>query len=259
MSEEQTSAEEQARSNGWLPQEEYQGDPENWVGATEFNKRGELLGTIIKEQRKNKKMAREITELKDSMRELGEHNKKIAKIEREKAKRDLLEIKERALEEGDSKTVVDIDDQLLDIKVQEKEADEAADTPPAQPAAPEELIEWAEDNPTIANNPLLSKVFEAQLASLVSENPSLRNDPAEALRQATELIEEEFPEKFETQGTRKTRQAVMGKTGKSGDNSTVSGKSLSAEQRTTVRKMIDSGAPITEDEYAQQLADIGEL
>ena len=258
MSEEQiTGAEEQARSNGWLPKKEYAGDPEKWVTAEEFNKNGEYIGTIIREQKKNKRLEKELEQVKEAVRNLGEHNKKVAEHAKEEAIKELKQIKKEALKEGDADTVVEVDDKLLEISQTEPEKDILP-----EPTGPDpEVVSWAENNPEIADNPILSKAFEAMVITMVNEQPELRNDPAKALEEATIAFKQEFPDKFES-STRKTKQSVLSRTSTKSTSSKqnkFTSNNLSQEQRRLAQQMIDSGAPITLDEYAQQLGDMGEL
>ena len=45
-----SSAEEQARKNGWTPKEEYSGDPSKWKSAEAFNETGEMIGRFKKSE-----------------------------------------------------------------------------------------------------------------------------------------------------------------------------------------------------------------
>lgn len=70
------SYEEAARKQGWVPQEEWNGNPDQWVDAKEFVYRGELLGRI-KDQSKQIQSLRknydtEVKGLREKMLKMGE-------------------------------------------------------------------------------------------------------------------------------------------------------------------------------------------
>ena len=50
--EEEAQAEQKARNMGWVPKEDWKGNPDNWVGADEFVKRGETFVPFLQHQRK---------------------------------------------------------------------------------------------------------------------------------------------------------------------------------------------------------------
>jgi hypothetical protein len=55
--------EQRAMEHGWRPKEEWEGDPEDWVSAREFNRRGELFARIAKYGNENKEMRDSFTTL----------------------------------------------------------------------------------------------------------------------------------------------------------------------------------------------------
>jgi len=65
-----TPIQEKAMAEGWRPKEEYQGDPEKWVDAAEFLRRGELFSKI-------ELQSKEIKQLKQTMTEFAKHHEKV--------------------------------------------------------------------------------------------------------------------------------------------------------------------------------------
>ena len=67
-----------AREQGWVPKEEYQGDPEKWRGAKEFVERGELFGKIDS-------MGKELKETRKALKMLQEHHSHVQEAEYKRA------------------------------------------------------------------------------------------------------------------------------------------------------------------------------
>ena len=98
-----------AAEKGWKPQEAWKGKPEDWRPAKEFLDR-ESFFTKIKDQN------RQISELKQTLKGLADHQSKIALIERENAIKELKVQKKEALENSDHDKVMEIDDQIAAVK-----------------------------------------------------------------------------------------------------------------------------------------------
>lgn len=257
MSEENVNVEEQtALSNGWKPKDQWEGDENLWVPAEEFNRRGELIGNLIKEQKSNKKLKDELTELRESVKLLGEHNKKVLEQAKKEALEELKQLKKEALKDGDVDSVVEIDDKIDDIKSEKVETITTETTNQAPP----EMVDWLEKNQWYEDNTILKSAFDAIVISLVNEDPELVKAPATALEEATKRIKEEFPEKFENK-PRKTNQTVLDKTTKK--SAKAKGKysvgMMSEEQKKVAQRLVNAGAGLTMEDYAQQLGELGEL
>src|SRR2546421_12509972 len=96
MSAEETEV--KAKELGWAPKEEFRGNPEKWVDAETFLKRGEEILPLVKAQ--NRKLQNEVTALQrenaetkgllrasmESIEELKNFNSTVA-LERAKAKK----------------------------------------------------------------------------------------------------------------------------------------------------------------------------
>lgn len=260
-----TPEEQKASKNGWKPQSEWEGDADDWVPAKEFNERGRMIGKLMREERRNNKLAQELKQVKESLKLLSDHNRKIAEETRKQTIEELKGMKKDALKDQDFDAVIEIDEQIANVKELEKEeAKAAAEETTQQPSleTPPEAEEWLEDNQDWYNtkNPILKNAFDATVASILSEDETLKNDPGTVLRMATEAIKEEFPEKFDTTPRRTNREVLdpSGNKGKRGNNKYSVGM-MSAEQKEAAKRMIASGADISLEDYAQQLGEIGEL
>jgi uncharacterized small protein (DUF1192 family) len=133
----QLRAESDAMRKGWLPKDQYKGDPKTWVDATTFLDRGDKF---------NKNLQAEVNRLKLELKGQGDGFKKLAKFYQESldAKDSQLQSAITALRtqrseaqaDGDHNTVVQIEDRIDLLKGEQKklkderlEADaDAADT-----------------------------------------------------------------------------------------------------------------------------------
>lgn len=131
----------EARSQGWVPKEEFRGPEDVWVDAEKFVLKGKQINPIL---RKNNEILlkkigdkdKEIAEIKASVeefkafqkeayqRKLGEYETQIAQLK--VAKRE-------AVTNGDGDRVVAIDDAIDELKEQKAQAKADADKKPVPP------------------------------------------------------------------------------------------------------------------------------
>ena len=69
---------QEALDQGWVPKDQFDGDPEKFVDAGEFLRRGELF-------RKIESQSKEMKELRKALNELAKHNANVRKVEYERA------------------------------------------------------------------------------------------------------------------------------------------------------------------------------
>lgn len=90
--------EEKARKDGWTSREEWEQsgkNPDDWVSATRFNERGQMMGTIKK--------------LNDQARDFEtrlENNNKIHKLQMEAMKKEYENKRDQAIESGDKDAAI---------------------------------------------------------------------------------------------------------------------------------------------------------
>lgn len=191
--------EQEALALGWVPQEQFRGDAAKWVDAETFVNRGKEIMPILRKN--NEKLLGEVESLKgtigtmqtslnaatEAMAEFKQYHEDTAKRAYQKAVADLKAQKVEALENGEHRKVVEIDDALREL---DKEAPKAMQSgnkvaPPVQAQAP---------------NPMQDPVF----AQWESENRSWLVDPdkqayansiAQYLNATTKLRGREFLDK----------------------------------------------------------------
>jgi len=141
-------SEVEARKFGWVPQEEFHGDPNQWRDADTFLRKGrEINGFLRKDLEKlntrNATLEAELTELRETMTEFSKFHQETAKREYDRALRDLRELKKEAIAEGDGDRVVQIEDAIDQLK-QEKPPEVKA--PKEPPKVDPVFIQWREQN-----------------------------------------------------------------------------------------------------------------
>lgn len=104
-----SATEQLAKSQGWVPLDEWQGDPRDHRSAKEFVDRGELLGKI-------RSQSQELQAVKNIATQLSEQNKKVYQAGYENALKELKAAKVTAIENQDGKALVAIEEKIDDTK-----------------------------------------------------------------------------------------------------------------------------------------------
>lgn len=200
-----SQTEEKARSLGWRPKEEYEGE-KRWVDADEFVERAELYDGIHKANRKAKKMEKVIETLMV-------HNREIEKAALQKALEALRQEKVEAAKDNDVSKVVLVDEKIDEIK--EKLTTTKADNPPASDTE-EILAEWKSENSWFdESSPEFDEDMQAYAnglgSKLENQNPDWSSD--KILSEVAKRTKKAFEWKFKNKN-RETPNKVSGVGGK---------------------------------------------
>lgn len=103
-----------ARNMGWTEKNEFKGDPAKWRPADEFVERGENMLPIVKAR--VAQQAKEIAELKSSMKLFGEYHNKTEQRAYDKALLDLKQQRADAIASADGVTFDRVDEQIEELK-----------------------------------------------------------------------------------------------------------------------------------------------
>lgn len=165
-----TNIEETARSMGWRPQEDWTGDPEKWVDAEEFVKRGEQILPILRAnnrdlrenvltlKQQNDKLSQELEATRNIVQGLEKNfNESLQRQLAEQRRQLRAELKD-AVEDRDTDRELDIREQLDQLTEAEKAAKAKQEanrdklkatpkTPPENPGIDPALQAWMEDHP----------------------------------------------------------------------------------------------------------------
>lgn len=174
--------EKEARLLGWVPKEEFR-DGDNWVDAETFVKRGKEINPILRKNneillKKLEDSKREIEEVKRVAKEFEKYQKDNAERKVKELEKELLSLKEQkkaAVAAGDGEAVVALDDQIDEVKQQQKDAKKEPEksTAPAATQADPVVTAWMEENEWYTSDFKYSNIADSLGRQIRQENPNL--------------------------------------------------------------------------------------
>lgn len=236
---EYTPVQEQALSQGWVPKDDYKGDPEKWVDAAEFLRRGELFAKI---EHQNK----ELKDVKRALQEITKHHRQVSEIEYKRALDTLRAQKKTALEEGDADAVIAAEEAIDAVKEHQRAAQFEPQVEQSGDAHPE-FVEWKNKNSWYENDPDLNAWANGLAPRYVSQGLS----PSQVLQKLSEEVKVKFPNKF--QNPRQSRPSAVEGGGPRGTSS--SSFQLTPEERRVMQTFVRQGV-MTEEQYITDLKKI---
>ena len=258
-----TSDQLKATDSGWRPKEEWEGDQDEWIDARTFNMRGELMDRIKSQTSQLRGQDRKIQKLEGTMGKLAEHNKKMDEVAFKKALNELKGLKRDALDMANHDEVVEIDDQINDLKELQKEAAQQPQEAPEENVNPD-VAAWIDQNEWYKSDTTLRGAADALTMEIVKAYPELRGNPSEVLEKVSLRLKEEFPQKFGKQT--RTRTQTVAEPGQADISNRSKGSSKKYSSRHLNETQMDIGKTFVQDgimkdlnEYASQLAELNEL
>lgn len=202
--------EQEARTLGWLPKEQFKGDPAKWTDAETFVARGKEIMPILRKN--NERLLAEVgtvrtqlnevqTALKEateSLEEFRKYNEETSRRAYERAVRDLRAQKVEAIKEGDGEKVVEIEDAMAQLDAQSKKVTSApAPAPKPAAAAPAPAPEihpdfkaWEQDNKAWLAEPEKQAYAQSVAGFVRAQNPTLQGRAF--LDEITKMVEKHF-------------------------------------------------------------------
>lgn len=234
------SADEQrAMEHGWRPKEEFEGDTKKWVSAEEFLRRGELFDKIDV-------MGRDLRDTKKALKMLQAHHEQLRETEFKTAVQSLKERKKQAYEEGDHDQLIEIDDQLLNIREAEKAEKFAKQQEQAQPDP--RFVQWVGRNVWYTSDAELRNFGDEVGVVYARTNPD--KSPDEVLSYVEKRVRTAFPDKFTNPNRAKPSSVSTGtapRSAKSEDS-----YQLSDDERRVMNTFVRQGI-MTKEEYIADL------
>lgn len=231
------AVEEQARAQGWVPEEEYQGNGK-WRTAQEFVDRGELFGKI---ESQNK----ELKSIRETLAQFKDHHSKVQEAAYKKAVSDLKAKKEEALIEGDAKLVIEVDEQLADVR----DAQRAIKQQPQQAPQEEhpEFVAFKNKNGWYDSNRAMRGWADSRGLELAEQGKS----PSEVLTIVAREVREEFKHKFENPN--RSKPGAVESSANRGGKTPGSDYQPNATERMLAQKFVKQGLFKSESEYYADL------
>lgn len=235
-----TPAEEKAMEAGWVPQDQWEGDPDAWRPAKEFLDRGELFKKI-------EDQSRSVKELKKALAELQSHHSKVRETEYNRALAALKAQKKTALEEGDADAVIKLDDQIDLVRDEQTKLRNTPKPVDAEVTPNPEFTAWVDRNKWYET----SRPMKAFADDLGRELALRGNSPNEVLKEVERQIKIEFPDKFRNPNRDKPN-AVEGSSGKGGKSSTDK-YDLSDDENRVMQRFIRTIPGFSKEQYIAEL------
>jgi hypothetical protein len=256
-----------AEEDGWVPKEDWKGNPKDWVDYREFNIRGELMTRIKSQSHQLHTLMGETKDLKDALQVLGEHNKKTAEREYNRAIKTLKAERRDAREANDYEALDEIEDQIdelteakkdLDVEETSKDTKNVGPTP-EQKAYVQNWIEKPE-NKWYIEDKALTAAADSFIWEYAQSHP---NDLEGAIGHMEKQMRKRFPEETGDKqfkrgsATTETDGRTKGKTQRS--NKKFTQKDLTEEQRRVGKTFVDQGVFDSIQEWVEELAKNGDL
>ena len=189
-------SEVEASSFGWVPKEQFHGNPDDWKDADTFLRRGkEINGFLRNDLEKIKRAhAAEVAELRQTMTEFQKYHDETEARAYIRAFNDLKQAKIEAIEQGDGARVIDLEDQISSLQELQKEK------PAPKPKddikfSPQDFNEWKQNNTWYGKDLELSELTDDFAELVAKKNPELKGN--EFLNAVTKKVKAVRPEAFE--------------------------------------------------------------
>lgn len=236
MSEER-NFEQEARQEGWRPQEEWKGDPEKWVDAATFVERGEKISGILK--KKVETLEQRLERAEKANQKFGEYHKKTIEKERKNAEQQIQSLEkqlEQAVSEGDGQAFTRINNEINNIKTNIPQNDDDGFTDLAQG--------WLSDNQWYNNNQKL-----AIFADGVADRLRAQGFSGKAyFDELTRIVKDSFPEEFENPNRKREANVDSGEPAGDPPAKKHSYKNLPADAKAACDEFVAQGF-MTREEY----------
>ena len=203
----------EAKRQGWVPQDEYDGPTEKWVDAETFVKKGKEINALLRKD--NEFLKREVAEMKSTMMEFKKFSADNEKRAYERALSELREQKKQAVSQGDGDKLLEVDDAIEELKEQRaKEAQQIK----VETNKPDPLfVEWNDENKWFGKDTELTEEANMIGETIKRRQPTLIG--REFLDEVTKRVKKMYPEKF-TNANRDKPSPVEGTTGNKSSSKT---------------------------------------
>lgn len=243
---EYTPVEQEAISQGWVPKDDFEGDPDRYIDAPEFVRRGELFGKIEQQSKTLKQQAKAIEAL-------ALHNSKVEKAAYTRARQELLAEKKTALAEGDVDKVVEIDERLDFVKEQQKTIDATRVKAIEEEVIHPEMQQWQQKNTWYGTTRAMTLWADERGIELSHSGKT----PKQVLDQIEQEVKKEFPSKFTNPNREKVGAVEGGST-----RVTASGKqsdvNLTDDERSIMNTILRVTPGLSKEKYLADLKKIKE-
>lgn len=229
-----------AIDQGWIPKEEFDGDPSEFIDAPEFVRRGELFEKI-------ERQSREIKQVRAALEAFKVHHSKVKEAEYERALKALQDARKQAFVDGEHERAFALEEKIDEIKQEKAEIVKNAAPVETDTGYTEEFQEWVGRNNWYETNQNMRDMADQIGLRLAKSGMS----PSKVLVEVEKEIRKEFAHRFTNQRQERA-PAVESSTRSNAQRKEVS---LSADEREIMRKIVSTGV-MTEEQYLKELKSV---
>jgi hypothetical protein len=234
---------QKAKAMGHVPQDVFRGDPDNWVDAEEFVRRGENHMGIVKSR---------LSRTEQALEDMRKQNASLTKViterfnkEHEQGEMHLRSKRKEALEAGDGEAFERYDKALNDHQANKPEVEQPADGQPQVAPEVQAMTEaFMSRNTWYGQNQEMTEYAEFIGTKL--------NQAGIQGQQFFEQLETRVKQAFPANGGR-GRQQVAGQRRPTGGKKVISAASLNNEERAAGEYLVREGSFKSLDDYAKAL------
>lgn len=240
--------EQKATKMGWMPLEEFKGNPDNWRPAEEFVERGENYVPILKDRvrKLEEDLAIQTKITKDELAKVKKQGYDSAMVDFNKKKKELDNAALDAVEEQDTEKFKEIKEEQENLKPPEKE-------PENSPI----FEEWNAKHKWYGTDTELTMQANAQASVFVqmqeTKEPGVKLPEKELYDKVTRVMQTLYPEKFENPH-RKEPGEVEASTPpdeKKGNKFSDLPKDAKDQFKRTERRMKEQGREFTKEQFLE--------
>ncbi len=241
--------EDRAKKMGWIPKDQFKGDPERWRPADQFVRRADELMPIMRVQLKKyedkiSNLETEVRTTKGTMQKIVSMADKVGQREYERAKADLTKKQVEAVAVGNVEEWSKLEGEKDKL---EKPEPVQVEKPMQEPENPQ-FKTWHVDNDWYLSDSAMTRYANA----VASETPKMASY-TDWLRVVETAVKEAFPHKF-TNAARGKPAAVDGGNTRGGGGGRPRGKSyndLPSDAKTQADKYVSQGLFKTREDYVK--------
>jgi hypothetical protein len=235
--------EEQARRSGWTPKDEFQGDPDKWVDAKEWIGRAPLYDDM-------RRLRRKARVLESTVNDLKKHYERVEQTAYQRAVEELKAEKLKALEEGNHRRVVEVDDELDQMRNKKP-------APTGENKVDPAFQRWVDQNEWYERDTDMREYADFVGVRFAHENPE--KTPEQVFEYVSRQIQKhpEFKERFPNPA-RERPSSVEGGKSKPAKSATPRWSDLPEHIQKAGDKFVRQGV-MTREQYIADLIKIGEL
>ena len=249
--------EEEARSQGWVSQKEWDGDPAQWREAQVFLERGEYFKTMGTQKK-------QIDKLNAVVEKMATIQAKTRENERQKVLRELTDKKVTAMEDGECERVATIENEMERLRADPAMIADNVAGQTEEKYAQDKIVEYIDSNTWYRTNSDMRQYADSIAVGFRQSNPQATID--DVLEYTDSEVKIRYPQQFGNQVPSASPVASTKRTTKPSPNGADKKKTLNdlpANQREMYAQIgqsfVDAGAVDSIDDYIDELDKIGEL